>query len=356
MRVEDNRVRAFDAGQGPFPLLRQDEEPAVRAVDVNPEPLSLRDLGEPDEVVHCACIGRARASDDEERRSPRDAVLRDPLFEDIEANPESRVRGDLADVLRREAREDRRLLDGMVRLVGGIESAGEEVLRKPLAAGRHERGEVRERPAARQDSPRRGRIPDHLAEPGDDVRFDLRETRSRRPDADEAVRRVCDEVRHGRVRKSAARDVRQVSRASRVEADRDHLLEEQGEKLLHRGASLGQRLSERARERFAPLGPERGLRSERVEVIRDPVGGELRQPSQLIARQLERRRLRGCRAAHRLVLLERCPARARSLDPGVRASGGSDDPTGRLQFVTLVSFHLAQAARLPDRRSRAVTR
>ena len=130
----------------------------------------------------------------------------------------------------------------------GVDRAGEEVLGQPLAPRGDDRREVRERPSRRQDAARRLGIARDLAEPGDDVRLDLRQARRGGEDADVAVRRSRDQVGDRRVRDASARDVGEVAGPRRVEPLRNDFLEEQVEQLAGRPARLRQRLPQRPRQ------------------------------------------------------------------------------------------------------------
>jgi hypothetical protein len=160
----------------------------------------------------------------------------------LEVQPEPSVRRDLADVPRREPRQHRRLLHGVVHLVRGVEHAAQEILGQPLAPRRGQGDEVRERAAAGQQAQRALRVADDLAQPARDVRFELGQGRSGLPHADVAVEGVGDQVRHRRVEQAAARDVGQVPRAGGVEALRRGAVEDEVQELFVRGAGLGQRL------------------------------------------------------------------------------------------------------------------
>ena len=130
------------------PPLRQEEEPAVGRVDVEPEPLARGEVRERAEVVDGPRVRRPGVPADEEGREARGAVRRDPLGEEVDADPEPLVGRDRADVLRREARERRGLRDGVVRLVGDVERPLQEVLREPVPPRRDDGRERRERAAA----------------------------------------------------------------------------------------------------------------------------------------------------------------------------------------------------------------
>ena len=105
---------------------------------------------------------------------------------------------------------ERRLLHRVVRLIRGVEHAGQEVLGQALAARGDERDEVGHRSAGGEQAERGRRVAHHLAEPAADVRFELDEPRRRHPHADEAVGDVGDEVGHAGVDEPASGNVGEV--------------------------------------------------------------------------------------------------------------------------------------------------
>ena len=112
-------------------------------------------------------------------------------------------------------------------------------------------------------------IADDLAEPGHDVRLELREPGRRSEDADVAVRRVRDQVGDRRVRKPAARDVGEVSRPRRVETLRDDLLEEKVQAAPRRAAPSPAAAPRSDRARSAPpSGLAEGCRGSDFDVAR----------------------------------------------------------------------------------------
>ena len=207
MRIEGDRVGAFGSRHHLAAPLGQEKESAVGAVHVEPEPLPGGDVRERGEVVHRAGVDAAGVADDEERLEAGRPVGRDRARQLLHADPEEIVRRDLPDVPLRKSREHRGLLDGVVELVRGVDRPREEVLGQSLAPRCDDRREVRERPSRRQDAARRFGIAGDPAEPGHDVRLDLRQARRGGEDADVAVRRSRDQVGDRRVRDTSARDI-----------------------------------------------------------------------------------------------------------------------------------------------------
>ena len=134
--------------------------------------------GESREVVDGARVRRPRVPDDEEGREPLAPVRGDRLFEKVEADPERVVRRNLPDAPRGKSGEGGRLRDAVVRLVADVEDAPEEVLGKAVAARRDDRGEVRERAAAREEAAGSFGEADEAGKPPEDVRLELDEERA----------------------------------------------------------------------------------------------------------------------------------------------------------------------------------
>ena len=239
MRVQHDRVGAREAAEGRTPARGEREESSVGGIGVQPESLVFREVRERVEIVDRAGVRRARALDDEERREPGGTVLGHAFPKGVETHAERSVGRNLADVRAGEAREERGLADAVVALVGDVERALEEVLGQPLVPRRDDGGEVRERPARRQESAGALRVAHGAREPANYVRLELDERRCRGEDAHVAVHGRRDEVRGGGVGLPASGDVREKSRPGVVEARGDRLLEQQVEKRSRGRAVLG---------------------------------------------------------------------------------------------------------------------
>jgi hypothetical protein len=183
--------------------------------------------------------------------------------------------------------EQGRLPHRMVRLIRGVEGAGQELVRQALAAGGDQGGEVGQRAAAGEDAARRRGVPRHGGEPGEHVGLQLRECRRRGEHPDVAVDAVGDQVGDRRVRQSAAGDVGEVAGAGGIEGLRHRPLEQQLKDLGERRRPLRQRLDQGAGQGGATLDVGGGLARQRIEVRRDTVHGRLHQAAQLGARELE---------------------------------------------------------------------
>ena len=74
MRVQGDAVGTLGPAEPRTPALRQLEESAVGGVDVEPETLALRDVGDLGERIDRAGVRRARRPDHEERTPPGRAI------------------------------------------------------------------------------------------------------------------------------------------------------------------------------------------------------------------------------------------------------------------------------------------
>ena len=155
MRIEGDRVRALEAGQGPPSALGEDEEPAVGAVHVEPQAVLARDVGAGPGGVHRAGVGGAGIGDDQERgqagrRDPRPPGGRSPPRECSTA----RRSGTARTLAGGKPASRAAFWDGVVRLVGDVEDAGQEALGQPLAPGGDEGDQVGHRPAGGEQAER----------------------------------------------------------------------------------------------------------------------------------------------------------------------------------------------------------
>jgi hypothetical protein len=66
VRIERDRIGAFDPHEARATALGQLEEPSVRGVDVQPQPMPFRDIGDVVQRVDRAGVRRAGAGDDHE--------------------------------------------------------------------------------------------------------------------------------------------------------------------------------------------------------------------------------------------------------------------------------------------------
>ncbi len=128
VRIEDERVRFFDAAQRGAAALGEHEERAVRAVDVEPQLLFTRHACELGQIIDRTGGGRAGAAGDEERRPAVASIARDRFFERVDADAELRVDGELADVGVRKAGEVRGFLKGVMDLVRAVERAAQKII------------------------------------------------------------------------------------------------------------------------------------------------------------------------------------------------------------------------------------
>ena len=199
------------------------------------------------EVVHGAGVRRAGVADEQEGRPARGAVAARCASPSASARTRnSASRRDLADVALRETREHappsgssgasgRRRRSCPSRKFSGRRSR-----RAATSAEKFES----EPPVVRMPPASRG-IADDRAEPADDVRLDLRRGPApRRRRRRSGSSRPAIEVRDGGLGQSAARDVGEVAGTGRVEALRDHRVEEEIEepsRRVSRSPAVGSR-------------------------------------------------------------------------------------------------------------------
>ena len=119
-----------------------------------------------------------------------------------------------------------------------VEGRVHEVVAEKVLARGDDGGEVRERAAGREHAAGTASVADDLAEPSDDIRFELRERRRRGEDADVTIDGVGDQVCNRGVKDAAARNVREISRRRRVERARDIFVEQIVKQFVVRHAVL----------------------------------------------------------------------------------------------------------------------
>ena len=298
MRVERDRVGALDALEAPAAALGQLEEAAVGRVHVQPEPLAPRPLRSRRDRP------RRRCSSCRHSRRPRTAAA----LPHAPPRPPGRARPGRAGAPASSARPRRcvaeagqrgRLRHGGVRLAGDEEHAVEEVLAEQGVPRGHERREVRERAARREDAARLCGVAEQLAEPAADGHFELGARGRGLPDRREAVRHPADQVAERGRRQAAAGDVGEVAVPGRVVALCERGLE-QREHVRQRAPVLGDRPAQRLEHDVEPV----------------EVGGRCRRPpfrerEQLLDdgldqfAELGRRRLEGDGTGHLRNLLRR---------------------------------------------------
>ena len=228
--IQRDAVGPFDPSE-PLPApIGELEEAAVGAVDVHPQRFGLRDVGDVAEGIDRAGVRRADGRDHEERTAARRAVFADHRAEGIGIHPKFPVGRDQAEVAPGEPGDRRRLRVARMRLIGAVVRTVEEVLAELRVSRGHERGEVGERTARREEALRRlGREVEERAHPPGHVLFDLDDRRARLPQAVEPIERLCQELRERGREQTAAGDVGEVpgpAELVRVASGLDRVLEE----------------------------------------------------------------------------------------------------------------------------------
>ena len=98
MRIGRDRVGLLEPREERRELARQDRHGSVRSVDVKPERLAAAQLREGVQRVDRSGVDRPGGADDDRGGKARRPVLRDRALEEIQADPESLVGLDLAQV------------------------------------------------------------------------------------------------------------------------------------------------------------------------------------------------------------------------------------------------------------------
>ncbi len=85
VEIEGDRVGAFDTGDAFAQARRELSHRAERAIDVKPQPLVAREIGEFVEVIDTAGARAARGRDDDEGLLARGTVVRDERTQPLRA-------------------------------------------------------------------------------------------------------------------------------------------------------------------------------------------------------------------------------------------------------------------------------
>ena len=246
MRIERQRIGAWQTAQDRTQLRTQIEEGAVRPVDVMPQALAGAEIGNRIQRIDRPGVGRAGARHHGERDETGPSIGRDCLFEHIDPQPETLVGGNRPHAIGHDTCQLGRFENGVMRLIGGIQHARSNVgAQVPLPRAQN-RVPRRHRPTGGEQPARAGRKGHPLAKPFERIRLELHQCRRGLPDAGETVRRIGDEVRQRRWKQSAARDEREISGARRGEGSWHPVLEQLVEERIERRAMLGRRLPHRA--------------------------------------------------------------------------------------------------------------
>ena len=121
VRIDDDRIGAFDTLPIVTAFRQQHRRAAHGAIDVQPDPFSPRNRCERRDRIHRGGGGRAGGRDDGAGPEPRRTVAGNSRLERIDLHPELRIDWDRAHVLPAEAGQQRRLFNRAVRLRGHID-------------------------------------------------------------------------------------------------------------------------------------------------------------------------------------------------------------------------------------------
>ncbi len=232
VRVEDQAVGALDAVPERAALGQHHRRPGERRVDVQPQAVLARELGDPGERVDCRRPRRADRGDDRARHAACRAIGGDRVLQPLEAQRVAVVGLDEAQVVPAEAREQRRLLDRAVAFARGVD---DERRLEPLEP-RAVLAEARAALARAQERAQRGRArrivddagprlgePDHLPQPVHHDLFELGRGRARLPAHALDAESRGGEVGQDRRVAGVAREVGEERRVVPVRDARQHV-------------------------------------------------------------------------------------------------------------------------------------
>ncbi len=304
MRIHHQGVGSVEPAEGPFPLVAEDEEPAVGAVDVQPETLFPGDRRDFLDGIDDTGVGRARARDNEKRKETGRAVARDRPLERIGAHPVALVQGHETLDRLRESREADGFRHRVVGLLGRVDDRALDVAR-PDSVGvprRHHPHEIRDAAAGGEVASR------GLLRKAHEAAHPLEEhvLHAHRPRRGEEHPRIaigdrCEKVSEGGRIEAAPGDITEVSPRGGIQTGPIHVAPEMIEEMRERPRLLADGSLEN------PDAPVFGL-DERGQIgkLRKKllgVGGDLgEEPAPDVGRRLELARLR-------LELEERLPHR-----------------------------------------------
>jgi hypothetical protein len=122
VRVEREEIRQCEAVE----LLGRSDggQSAVGAVDMEPQIVRPRHLGDACQRVDRAGYDRAGRRHDRDRPSPRATVVRDRCLQIIETHPEVVVHGNQSEIRPAQAERRHCLRHGHVNFLGGVDDAG----------------------------------------------------------------------------------------------------------------------------------------------------------------------------------------------------------------------------------------
>ena len=132
MRIEGDGIGATQALQSMLTAPREDEEPPIGPIDVEPQALLVRQVGQGGNVVDGAAVDGASAAHDEKGLVTVFLVGPDLVTQPVNGDLLICVGWDDADVVDREAGEHRSLGHRVMDLIGAIERSLEEVIGERL--------------------------------------------------------------------------------------------------------------------------------------------------------------------------------------------------------------------------------
>ena len=243
VRVEGDRVGAFDPMEPLSSSVGEMEEAAVRGIDVHPQILRLGHVGHRVHRVDRSGVRGTGGRHDEERSVSGAAVLGHHRLERLGVHPKLRIDGHESHRATRHPGDRGGLRHGRVRLLAHVVRSVAEVFELHVTCG-DDRREVRDRAAGREDAARLVRVAEEVAEPPDHVLLDLDQPRRDLPEVREAVHGHREELPERRRVQTATGDVGQIARATGLVGPRSRVAE-LGEDLVERPALLRGRCLQR---------------------------------------------------------------------------------------------------------------
>ncbi len=252
VRIDRERVGAFQGGELVRLARRHPGGRAVRRVHVEPQPFAFGEVREAGYVVDRAGVRRAGDRADRERCETCRAVLADGGCDVAGAQLEGLVGGNDLERPLREAEEVDGSLDREVGLIGGIDPGA----LKPRAAGRlaaeelpqvhvpgdREGHDVRHHAAAGEDPPAVVGVAAEVAEPADDLLLDERARHAREPHVDALVQPLGECLAGDRHRERRRCEVAVGTRMLGCIGERSEALAELGQHFVRGAAARGRGL------------------------------------------------------------------------------------------------------------------
>ena len=285
VRVERERVGAFDPAHQMRVRGTRRGQRAERAVDVQPQAFFRADVRERAEVVERAGVDAARGADDQERTVARGAIGGDPRAQRLRIERAPVVHVDQPQRRGPEACDAQRLGDAVVHAARGIgrqARAGDPVrarvrAQRGVACG-GDREQVAHRRPARQDPARIRRESEELREPRDHLALDV--DRGVLAPADVRVHPGGEQLGQHARRGSRAVHPAEEARVAVARRVRAHELVERRERRADGFAVARQRFAQRALHRVGDGAPRRFVAQPR-EVVHDAVDGVVQHAAKL---------------------------------------------------------------------------